>query len=146
MIAPTLEDLLLGVADALEADVLPSVGDAAARGQLSAALGIIRRAAKACDEIGPYLAADNTDIETTLDALAPVLGRPSRTATNSAPHPHPRELRERNRALQSELISAQQAVAQGSPTVRGRTEPILVALYERMLAREAEINRSSWGR
>ena len=66
MTKPTIGDLLDGVATSLRESVLPEIPAGPTRRQIQVAISIIRRAALVSDKIGPYLYADNKDIEETL--------------------------------------------------------------------------------
>jgi hypothetical protein len=142
MINPKISELLSGVATSLDETVLPELAPGFARNQLVAAVALIRRAAIVGDNIGSYLWEDNRDITMVLSELAPVAGlEPPPTAVNTE-YPTVDELRRRNLALQQHVVAVHDSL---------RAQPnsdaslgVLRALFERMLAREAEINTSSW--
>ncbi|MGZ6186358.1 MAG: hypothetical protein ACXWNN_10775, partial [Candidatus Binataceae bacterium] len=66
MTKPSIGDLLSGVAASLRESVLPEIPAGPTRRQIQVAISIIRRASLVWDKIGPYLYADNKDIEETL--------------------------------------------------------------------------------
>ena len=66
MTKPTIGDLLNGVAASLRESVLPEVPAGPTRRQIQAAISIIRRVSLVWDKTGPYLYADNKDIEESL--------------------------------------------------------------------------------
>jgi hypothetical protein len=141
MIRPSIEDLLQGVTDSLHETVLPELPPGAARKQVQAAIRVIRRAAHASDRVGPYLYADNQDIEATLRAILPLSGdvedrlRASLTqAVSSEAYPSPSELAARNEALQTALAELQDALPEMA--ARSKIEALLRALFRRMLERE----------
>jgi hypothetical protein len=145
MIRPTIPDLLDHVATSLAQTVLPDLTPGPARNQLQAAIAIIRRAAVASEAVGPYLWADNADIAATLGELAPPLGLSAPEATPASTYPTITELRERNLSLQRDLEATQQTLRTAPQGQRESLTPILRALVERMLQREASLNVSPAG-
>ena len=55
--------------------VLPEIPAGPTRRQIQVAISIIRRASLVWDKIGPYLYADNKDIEETLRRIGALLDR-----------------------------------------------------------------------
>jgi hypothetical protein len=145
MIRPTIPELLDHVAMSLDRTVLPDLAPGPARNQLQAAIAVIRRAAIAGDAVGPYLWADNADIAATLGKLAPPLGLPPPEAAPASTYPTITELRERNLSLQRDLEATQQRLRTAPQGQRECLTPILRALIERMLQREAGLNVSPSG-
>jgi hypothetical protein len=142
MINPTVSKLLDGVATSLDETVLPEVAPGFARNQLVAAISLIRRAAAVDERIGGYLWEDNRDIVAVLREVAPLVGLDAPPADPEATYPTLDELRRRNLALQHQLIAVHETLREdgGDP----RAHAALRALFERMLAREAQINTSTW--
>ena len=142
MINPTISELLSGVATSLDETVLPDLAPGVARNQLVAAVALIRRAATVGENIGSYLWEDNRDIVEVLQQVASLAGlEPPPTAVDAG-YPTLDELRRRNLALQQQVVAVHD---------RLRVQPendaalgLLRSLFERMLAREAQINTSSW--
>lgn len=69
MLNPSVIDLLVGVADALHADVTPELGPGPARDQLQAAVAILRRVARALPQLPAYLLEDIAELTETLRNL-----------------------------------------------------------------------------
>jgi hypothetical protein len=145
VIRPTIPELLDNVAASLDQTVLPELAPGAARNQLQAAIALIRRAAMASEATGPYLWADNADIAATLRKLAPPLGLLAPESTPACRYPTITELRERNLSLQRDLESTQQTLRTAPQDQRESLTPILRALIERMVQREARLNVSPSG-
>ena len=142
MINPTISKLLSGVATSLDETVLPDLEPGFARNQLVAAIALIRRAATVDERIGSYLWEDNRDITSVLSEVAPLVGLdPPRTAVDAG-YPTLDELRRRNLALQHQLVAIHDTLREDSGSVRAQAA--LRALFERMLARESQINTSTW--
>jgi len=59
----------------LRESVLPEIPAGPTRRQIQVAISIIRRASLVWDKVGPYLYADNKDIEETLRRISPLLDR-----------------------------------------------------------------------
>lgn len=70
MLNPSVIDLLVGVADGLQAEVLDELPAGPARDQVQAAIAIVRRVARALPGLVPYLEADIADLRATLEELA----------------------------------------------------------------------------
>lgn len=165
---PTIGDLLAGVATSLRESVLPEIPAGPTRRQIQAAISIIRRAALVWDKVGPYLYADNKDIEETLRQACSMLDRaqsdengadlkPLRQSLHAAldqrgdpdlEYPSPAALGARNVELQALLDQLQQALhGQSSPESDGHLESVerneiaamLRRLFRRMLERELQI-------
>ena len=168
MIKPTIGDLLSGVATSLRESVLPELPVGPTRRQIQAAISIIRRISLVWDKTGPYLYADNRDIEETLRQVCAILGRaesngsgadlkPLRQRLQAAldqpgdadvEYPSPAALGVRNVELQGLLVELQKALHR--PSSSGGTErpesaeqieikAMLRLLFRRMLQRELEI-------
>ncbi|HTJ09257.1 MAG TPA: hypothetical protein VL393_06165 [Candidatus Binataceae bacterium] len=75
MTKPSIGDLLSAVAAGLRESVLPEIPAGPTRRQIQVAISIIRRASLVWDKVGPYLYADNKDIEETLRRISPLLDR-----------------------------------------------------------------------
>ncbi|MEO5840873.1 MAG: hypothetical protein ABIQ73_03855 [Acidimicrobiales bacterium] len=142
MINPSISKLLGGVATSLDETVLPEVAPGFARNQLVAAIALIRRAAAVDERIGPYLWEDNCDIVTVLREVAPLVGLDPPPADIDAGYPTLDELRRRNVALQHQLIAIHDTLREDNGSARAQAA--LRALFERMLARESQINTSTW--
>jgi len=164
VIKPAIGELLSGVATSLRERVLPEIPPGTTRRQIQAAIGIISRVALVWDKTGPYLYADNEDIEQTLARILPVLERvaahdssarigadctklretPDHSIGPDEPYPSAEALGARNLELQEVLAEMQEAIhenfAAESPE-RDELETILRALLRRMLIRELEITR-----
>ncbi|MFN0089769.1 MAG: hypothetical protein ACKVWR_05780, partial [Acidimicrobiales bacterium] len=65
---PTIAELLDGVAEALHDTVLPELEAGPARDQVQAAIGIVRKAARALPQLAAVLEEDNRDIAAALAA------------------------------------------------------------------------------
>lgn len=168
MTKPTIGDLLSAMAASLREVVLPELPAGPARRQLQAAISVIRRVALVWDKTGPYLHADNRDIEETLLRLRSLLdaaktnGRDAgleqvhqrlcasldQRAVSAAEYPSPQALGVRNVELQGLLVELQEALHEpslsegpGRPQSAERTEisAALRALFRRMLERELEL-------
>jgi hypothetical protein len=159
---PDIGDLLSGVAASLRESVLPEIPAGPTRRQIQAAISIIRRVSLVWDKTGPYLYADNKDIEETLRQVSAILDRagtngsgaglePLRQRLRAAldrrgeagvEYPSPVALGMRNVELQGLLVELQEAL-QGAerPTSAERIEilAMLRELFRRMLARELEV-------
>jgi hypothetical protein len=72
---PSIGDLLSAVAASLRESVLPEIPAGPTRRQIQVAISIIRRASLVWDKVGPYLYADNKDIEETLRRIGTLLDR-----------------------------------------------------------------------
>ncbi len=171
MIKPSIGDLLDGVAVSLRESVLPEIPAGPTRRQIQAAISIIRRAALVWDKTGPYLYADNKDIEETLRQVCSILERAEskgniadakplrqrlsatfdRSGDPDAEYPSPAALAARNLKLQTLLAELQEALherpsspSQGLLQSAERTEilGILRGLFRRMLQRELEVTAS----
>ena len=161
MTKPSIGDLLAGVASSLREAVLPEIPAGPVRRQIQVAVSIVRRASRAWDKIGPYLYADNRDIEGTLrqisalldraksdDARLKLLGQKMQAALDRrddavVEYPSPAALGVRNVELQELLVELQQALH--APPIhdfagRAGILKVLRALFGRMMARELEIN------
>ena len=142
MIYPTISELLSGVATSLDETVLPELSPGPARNQLVAAIALIRRSAAASDSIGAYLWEDNRDMAAVLSEVAPLVGLDPPPTAVDAGYPTLDELRRRNLALQHQLVAIHDTLREDSGS--DRAQAALRALFERMLARESQINTSTW--
>jgi hypothetical protein len=163
VIKPTIGELLSGVAVSLRERVLPEIPPGTTRRQIQAAIGIIRRAALVWDKTGPYIYADNQDLEQTMRGLLPVLERAVASEGNqrleavsarmrvaldrltepAEPYPAPAVLGARNIELQELIAELQEILFETPPAqspIRREIDSRLRALLRRMLARELEIN------
>lgn len=151
MIRPKPEDLLARAAEALEATVLPFVNAGPARRQLLAATALMRRIAYALPRQFAVLAADTTDLETTLrevqrhleDAGAPdVPGMAAlRAALSQSAPTSPEELQARNLTLQEMAGRIEADAASFSIDAAARTEidRTLQAFYRRTVERDLSL-------
>jgi hypothetical protein len=85
---------------------------------------------------------DNHDIHAVLCELAPAVGLDAPIVHDYAGYPTIDQLRQRNRALQQQLVAVHDALRDTPDDTPSRAK--LRALFERMLARESLINTSSW--
>jgi hypothetical protein len=168
MTKPTIGDLLSGVAASLRESVLPEMPAGPTRRQIQAAIAIISRVSVVWDKTGPYLYADNKDIEETLRKIRAMIewAESNRGASDLKPlrqwlgaaierlggtgteYPSPTALGTRNVELQGLLVELQEALheppsSEGSerPASAARIESLamLRALFRRMLQREMEV-------
>lgn len=135
MHSPAPNQLLRGVADGLEAQVLPELDDANAQRQLKASLHILRRLERCWDRLPAELVADAEDMLTTLRGLGGVDAELEARWV---------EVEGRGwRAPVADLVAVhtalQQTVREADERQRGDEEAVaaLRDLYGRMLAREA---------
>ena len=172
MTKPSIGELLDGVATSLRESVLPEIPAGPTRRQIQVAISIIRRAALVWDKTGPYLYADNQDIEETLRQASSRLDRAASAGTgadlaglrqrlhaaldqndaSNMEYPSATALAARNVELQALLADLQLALqVPSSPTGNrtlesaARTEIVamLHGLLRRMLQRELEITAPS---
>lgn len=140
MLNPGPADLLAGLADALAATVLPELAEGPARDQLSAAIAIVRKAARALPGFAAYLHEDIADLVTSLAEL----GAPAEllAAARALPPTTPSldELTAIDLALRTWL--AEQAGGELSDDA----ERTMVALLGRLTEREAALRLSPWER
>jgi hypothetical protein len=168
MTKPSIGDLLSGVAISLRESVLPEIPAGPTRRQIQAAIAIIRRVSVVWDKTGPYLYADNKDIEETLRPIRAMMERaesngrdadlkPLRQRLGAAldrhgdtgvKYPSPAALGARNVELQGLLVELQEALheAPSSQCPERTASPerieilaMLRALFRRMLEREMEV-------
>jgi hypothetical protein len=142
MINPTISKLLSGVATSLDETVLPELEPGFARNQLVAAIALIRRAAMVDERIGSYLWEDNRDIAAVLAEVSPLVGLDKPQIADQGDYPTLDELRQHNLALQHQLVAIHDTLREDAGSARAQAA--LRALFERMLARESQINTSSW--
>ncbi len=163
MTKPSIGDLLNGVAASLRESVLPEIPAGPTRRQIQAAISIIRRVSLAWDKTGPYLYADNKDIEETLRQVAAIVDRAEanggyaglepllqrlhaalgqRGGAAVVEYPSAAALGARNVELQGLLADVHQALHRPSvPQSAERIEilAMLQLLFRRMLERELEV-------
>jgi hypothetical protein len=141
---PSIGDLLSAVAASLRESVLPEIPAGPTRRQIQVAISIIRRASLVWDKVGPYLYADNKDIEETLRRIGALLDRaesnesavvlkPLRQKVRAvldqsdeieAEYPSPAALGARNVELQGSLAELQEALhAEDSEPPEGSERP-----------------------
>jgi hypothetical protein len=154
MTKPTPAELLAGVGDALEQNVLPDLDRGPARNQVMAAIGIVRRCSGAFDQYGPMLHADCLDISATLhqtSAADPSLatGDPTHDleavlaasdGVLSGRYPLVAELS----TLQVELSEALAQVLLQAQRLSSDQLPVLRQLLSRMTERETQLGLSPW--
>ena len=169
MLNPSVVDLLSGVADALADTVLADIGPGPAADQVQAAVGVLRRVARALPGITPYLQQDTQDLAASLrDVWAagagaaeprpgageprPGAGEPkldeglsAALATADALPVAPLPTLEALTAANLRLREALADVAAG-PALDPGADRALRALLERMTAREAALRLSPWER
>lgn len=148
MLNPSVIDLLVGVADGLRAEVLEVVEPGPARDQVTAAIAIVRRVARALPGLVPYLVADIDDLQATLA----LLGVPPDATTATRPDPgtdgldvliaFDLALRDRLAAL-AEPDGASEL---GAPELGAPERRILIDLLGRMTERDAGLRLSPWER
>lgn len=168
MTKPTIGDLLNGVAISLRESVLPEVPAGPTKRQVQVAISILRRISLVWDRTGPYLYADNKDIEETLRLVCAMLGRADADESSAdlkqlrqrlraaidqgddpgVEYPSPAALAARNVELQGLLVELQEALHEPSspqgdePTPgadRIQISTMLRVLFRRMLERELEV-------
>ena len=168
MTKPSIGDLLNGVAASLRESLLPDIPAGPTRRQIQAAISIIRRVSLIWDKTGPYLYADNKDIEETLLQVSAILDRAEadgsgagleplrqrlhaaldQQGANGVEYPSPAVLGARNVELQGLLVDVQEALH--GPSTPGSAEQTVSAerievfamlrlLFRRMLERELEV-------
>jgi hypothetical protein len=163
---PSIGDLLSGVAASLRESVLPEIPAGPTRRQVQAAISIIRRVALVWDKTGPYLYADNNDIEKTLRQVSEILARAEADENGAGlellrerlhaaldqrgepvgEYPSPDALGARNVELQGLLVDVHETLHEPSkPKTPERIEilSILRLLLRRMLERELEVSLPS---
>ena len=142
MINPSISKLLSGVATSLDETVLPELAPGFARNQLVAAIALVRRAAAVDERIGSYLWEDNRDIAAVLTEVAPLVGLDPPPTAGDEGYPTLDELRQQNLALQHQLVAVHDTLREDAGS--DRAQAALRALFARMLARESQINTSTW--
>jgi hypothetical protein len=166
---PSIGDLLNGVAASLRESVLPEIPVGPTRRQIQAAISIIRRVSLVWDKTGPYLYADNKDIEETLRQVSASLDHarangsgaglePLRQRLHAAlaqrgvavvEYPSPTALGSRNMELQGLLVDVHEALhgpSTSESAARIEILSMLRLLFRRMLKRELEISAPSSAR
>lgn len=153
MLNPSVADLLAGVADALAGTVVGELPPGPARDQVQAAVGLVRRVARALPQLTPYLQADIQDLASTLRdhwASSPeplpmdeALGAALATAAALPDAPLP-DLD----ALTAVDLRLRRALARlvEDPALNVASEQALRGLFGRMEARQAALGLSPWER
>lgn len=146
MLNPSPAELLRGTADSLT-EVAEGLPVGLARDQLQAAIGLIRKVARALPALHPYLLADIDDLVATLAALKLPKGSVaefaeliSRTADLPTTVPTLDELT----IIDLQLREVAAAVA--ATVLNQSTDATLVALLKRLTEREAALRLSPWER
>ncbi|MDA3039181.1 MAG: hypothetical protein O3C27_06560 [Actinomycetota bacterium] len=152
MLKPSPAELLVGVADALDETVFPSLDRGLARNQVQAAIGIIRRCAAAIDALGPMLHAECTDLAATLRGIATadpdlVSDRPAfelvadrAVDVLGSTYPPISELIEVVTLLRGQAAALSVAAERRASSQR----PEVGRLLQRMLEREESLGLSPW--
>ncbi len=140
MLNPSVIDLLVGVADGLRAEVLDALEPGPARDQVSAAIGIVRRVARALPALVPYLVEDIADIGACLAQLG-VLGLHEPI---ESPDPLTQHL-DAVIAWDLQLRDRLAAVAREAE-LDDTARRILLATLGRMTERDAALRLSPWER
>lgn len=151
MLRPTVGELLEGVRAQLTAQVLPFVPAGAETRQLKAALHVLRMVATTWDRQHTRLAADNADIDATIEAFCSRTGLareprdgPAAKSEDRFPGVRDEELRRlmaRNESLQEELVALQQR-RRGHRDTDPSADQLLLELYIRTTARAEGRNDS----
>jgi hypothetical protein len=134
---PSVIDLLVGVADGLQAEVLDTIEAGPARDQVAAAVAIVRRVARALPGVTPYVLADLADVGAV---LADLTGEPT------APLPDPATvgldelfaLARDRRATLASLIDER--------GLDERSDAVVRAALARLTERDASLRLSPWER
>ena len=137
MLNPSVIDLLVGVADGLQAEVLDALDPGPARDQVVAAVAIVRRVARALPGLTPYLLADIADVGAT---LAELTGDPP----PPAPDPAIAGLDELL-AVARDRRDALAAVIDGGG-LDDRSDAVVRAAVARLTERDAALRLSPWER
>ena len=143
MLNPSVIDLLSGVADGLRAEVVDALEPGPARDQVTAAIAIVRRVARALPGLVPYLMADIADLQATLA----VLGAPSDSATSTRPDPATDGLEVLiafDLALRDRLAALVES--DGGVDGDGSRRRVLLDALARMTERDAGLRLSPWER
>jgi hypothetical protein len=155
MLRPSPADLLMGVADALAATVLPELEVGPAREQVQAAIGITRRVARALPHLASYLLEDNADLAATLRRL---LGAAPQTSVDAGDQlttsvlvtaeamPPLLPALDDLAAVNLQLREALARYSDGPALLDERSHELLQMLLGRMTAREAALRLSPWER
>ena len=143
------------MAASLRESVLPEIPAGPTRRQIQVAISIIRRASLVWDKVGPYLYADNKDIEQTLLRIDTLLARAESNESAAAglkrlrqrvravldqsdetgvEYPSPAALGARNVELQRSLAELQEAVHAESSEPKESSEQPLGAARAEILA------------
>ncbi|CAN5647875.1 hypothetical protein BH11ACT8_BH11ACT8_02090 [soil metagenome] len=137
---PTPGELLAGVHREICDQVLPHVPKGVVSRQLRAALHTIDQVARTWDRQHAYLAADNADLEDTLDRLAELRGVSRSVPPHADPGPAQgvsdqglKDALLRNAELQHELEDLQSNCH--STSVPHEVDTELIALHHRMVSR-----------
>lgn len=136
MHSPAPDQLLRGVADGLEAQVLPALEGGHAQRQLKASLHILRRLERCWDRLPAYLAADAEDMLATLEGLGAGVDaqRARKTELDAGGWSTPvGDLVALHDELQAAVVAADRAGRDDEAAQRALRD-----LYGRMLEREAQ--------
>lgn len=141
MLNPSVVELLVGVAETLDADVVGELPPGVARDQLQAGVAIIKRVARALPMLTPYLLEDIADLVTTLDAL----GVPAPTEAVSLP---PSSAALSLTELFRVDLDLRETLATLADTdgLDGERAEVLRAALGRLAEREVTLRLSPWGR
>lgn len=147
MLNPSVIDLLGGVADGLRAEVVDALEPGPARDQVTAAIAIVRRVARALPGLVPYLMTDIADLQATLA----VLGAPSDSATSTRPDPATDGLEVLiafDLALRDRLAALVESDGgvDGGVDGDGSRRRVLLDALARMTERDAGLRLSPWER
>ena len=140
MLNPSVIDLLTGVAEALAADVADALPAGPARDQLTAAVAIIRRVARALPLMTPYLLEDIADLSATLELL-------DAGESEAAPEPLPQRVAPLDELIRTDLaLRARLAEVADAADLGSEADGHLRAALQRLADREATLRLSPWGR
>ena len=141
MLNPSVVDLLTGVSDTLAGDVLGELAPGPARDELRAAITMVRKVARALDQLMPYLLEDIADLAQTLERLGEHASADALALPPASTVPGLAELT----ALDLEMREALAAVAERTDS-SAEAEAILHAVLSRLTEREASLRLSPWER
>ncbi|MDQ1501706.1 MAG: hypothetical protein QOD57_4712 [Actinomycetota bacterium] len=135
---PRADELLTGVATALEENVLPALDDLSAQRQLKASVRLLRRVGAAWDRLAPYLVSDNDDVRHTVEGITRGLGYTDLAERLDTTTASPAAENEALHTLLVEVDRRLRVDTRADAPTRSRSRDELSALYRRMLAREAD--------
>jgi len=143
---PSVIDLLLGVADGLQAEVLDTLEPGPARDQVAAAVAIVRRIARALPGLTPYVLADLADVGAVVaelqgrtDPVAPVV-----PVAPAVPDPAVTGLDELFALAAARRAELAALVDAGG--LDERAEALVRAAVARLTERDASLRLSPWER